>query len=231
MFRDDLKAALTRAEQLQGDLKRAEGRAESSEDEVKSLREQLAAQQRDLERLRKKVDEQEQARRPLVPLKEPKKKSSAMLVAMIAMAMMVAGGVAGFLLVRTDDTETVAPASAPPNTARATDPLAVPEAPEPPPLPPPQPVSGDGERLNRSQIVAGMGTIRGRVRACFDRFRVPGMAMARVKIAANGRVTEARIRGLFAGTPTGNCIAAAVKAARFPTAKNTTTITYPFLLR
>lgn len=229
MFRDDLKAALTRAEQLQGDLERAEGRAESSEDEVKSLREQLAAQQRDLERLRKKVDEQERERRPLVPLKEPKKKSSAMLVAMIAMAMMVAGGVAGFLLLRTDDTEMVAPASAPPNTARATDPLAVPEAPEPPP--PPPPANGDAERLNRSQVVAGMGTIRARVRACFDRFRVPGMAMARVEIAADGRVKEARVRGLFAGTPTGNCIATAVKAARFPASKGTTTITYPFLLR
>lgn len=36
MFRDDLKAALTRAEQLQSDLKRADGRAEASEEEVET---------------------------------------------------------------------------------------------------------------------------------------------------------------------------------------------------
>lgn len=52
MFRDDLKAALARAEQLQRDLAKAEERAESSEEELRALRERVAKQERELKKLR-----------------------------------------------------------------------------------------------------------------------------------------------------------------------------------
>lgn len=84
------------------------------------------------------------------------------------------------------------------------------------------------KRLERRQIVAGMQAIRGPVRACFDRFRVPGMALLRVTIGAHGRVSKTKVSGLFAGTPTGACVSRAVQSARFPQAKNATTISYPF---
>lgn len=52
MFRDDLKAARARAEQLQRDLAKAEERAESSEEELRALRERVAKQERELKKLR-----------------------------------------------------------------------------------------------------------------------------------------------------------------------------------
>jgi hypothetical protein len=226
MFRDDLKAALTRAEQLQSDLARAEGRAESSEEEVKGLRAQLASQQRDLERLRKKVQEQE--RRPATP---PQKKRGGPLVMMllVVFALTIGGGIAGFLLMRAKAPTPAAPVTYP--APVATPPKAPAPRPTTPPEPSPPPLRDDGTQLNRRQIVRGMGTISKRVRDCYDRFRVPGLAMARVKIEPSGRVSRAEVTGLFAGTPTGICITAAVKAARFPASKHETTITYPFALR
>ncbi|MCK5798598.1 MAG: hypothetical protein KAI47_15505, partial [Deltaproteobacteria bacterium] len=93
------------------------------------------------------------------------------------------------------------------------------------------PASNLPDKLGRSQIVSGMGRIKGRIKACRDRFRVPGMAMVRVAIGANGRVSSARVSGIFAGTPTGSCVARAVKSARFPKTKRPSTIKYPFVLR
>lgn len=87
------------------------------------------------------------------------------------------------------------------------------------------------DRLERSQIQAGMRKVKGRVKGCYDRFKVPGLAMVRVTISGSGKVSSARVSGLFAGTPTGSCVASAVKSARFARCKKSTTITYPFSLR
>ncbi|MBW2730981.1 MAG: zinc-ribbon domain-containing protein [Deltaproteobacteria bacterium] len=87
------------------------------------------------------------------------------------------------------------------------------------------------DRLERSHIQAGMRKVKGRVKGCYDRFKVPGLAMVRVSIAGSGKVSSARVSGLFAGTPTGSCVRSAVKSARFPRCKKPTTITYPFSLR
>jgi hypothetical protein len=47
-----------------------------------------------------------------------------------------------------------------------------------------------------------------------------------------GRVASARVKGTFAGTPTGACIRAAVKQARFPRFSGPAMkIVYPFVLR
>lgn len=86
--------------------------------------------------------------------------------------------------------------------------------------------------LDRPQVQAAMRGIRGQVSRCYHRYKVPGLARVQIKIHPSGKVASARIKGIFAGTPTGACIQAAVKRARFsrfsgPAMK----IVYPFVLR
>lgn len=77
-----------------------------------------------------------------------------------------------------------------------------------------------------------MRAVRGRVQSCYDRYKVPGLADVRLKIANTGRVKSALVKGLFAGTPTGACVRKAAMSARFPRFKTSTmSITYPFMLR
>jgi len=83
------------------------------------------------------------------------------------------------------------------------------------------------EELTKQQIVAGMQGVRSRVRECFDRYRVPGTAVVRVSIAPEGRVHSATVRGVLAGTPTGACLAAAVRSARFPRFRGPANLTIP----
>jgi predicted Zn finger-like uncharacterized protein len=88
------------------------------------------------------------------------------------------------------------------------------------------------ETLSRSQIQGGMRGIKGKVQGCYDRYKVPGMANVQVRIGRAGRVNSARVVGMFAGTPTGACVQAAARSARFPRFKGSPiTITYPFILR
>ena len=88
------------------------------------------------------------------------------------------------------------------------------------------------ESLSRSQIQAGMRRIKGRVQNCYDRFKVPGQANVKVKIGNTGRVVSSVVKGIFAGTPTGACVLAAVRSARFPRFSGSPiSITYPFVLR
>lgn len=76
-----------------------------------------------------------------------------------------------------------------------------------------------------------MSKIKGKVAACYDLFKVPGLANVSVTIGGNGHVSNASVQGSFAGTPTGSCVEKAVKSASFPKAKNSQTIQYPFMLR
>lgn len=98
--------------------------------------------------------------------------------------------------------------------------------------------SGDDETgapprtLSRSQIVGGMRSVKPGVQACYDRYKVPGLANVQVKIGNSGRVDYARTRGLFKNNPTGRCVEAAVERARFPLfTGEPITITYPYILR
>ena len=48
----------------------------------------------------------------------------------------------------------------------------------------------------------------------------------------NGRVSNSNVQGTFAGTPTGDCVAKAVKSASFPKFKGSPqTVTYPYNFR
>ncbi|MBI5481336.1 MAG: zinc-ribbon domain-containing protein [Deltaproteobacteria bacterium] len=88
------------------------------------------------------------------------------------------------------------------------------------------------ERLEPSDIQKGMRGIKGRVQGCYDQYKVPGMVSVSVTIGSSGRVSSASVTGKFAGTPTGACVAGAVKGAKFDRFKGAAlTITYPFVLR
>jgi predicted Zn finger-like uncharacterized protein len=95
--------------------------------------------------------------------------------------------------------------------------------------------SGGGDakdRLEPSDIQKGMRGVKGRVQACYDQYKVPGMVQVSVTISPAGRVSGANVTGKFAGTPTGSCVAGAVRGAKFDRFRGgAITITYPFVLR
>ena len=72
------------------------------------------------------------------------------------------------------------------------------------------------DRCRRPRVVAGMNASRPKIAACYNQFKVPGMAMVNVVIGKNGKVTIGDVTGKFAGTPTGACVEKAVKSASFP---------------
>jgi hypothetical protein len=88
--------------------------------------------------------------------------------------------------------------------------------------------------LNRAQVTAGMQRANAAVQACYQRFGEAGQVTVKTTIAgATGRVSKATVVDEFAGTPTGVCVAAAVRAhATFPTFSGASlTLRYPFMLR
>jgi predicted Zn finger-like uncharacterized protein len=88
------------------------------------------------------------------------------------------------------------------------------------------------DSLSKSDIVNGMGKVKGKVGECYGQFKVPGMANVTVTIGRNGHVSSASVSGSFAGTPTGACVERAVKTATFGQFKGSPqTINYPFMLR
>ena len=92
---------------------------------------------------------------------------------------------------------------------------------------------GGGESagaLSKTALVAGLNSVRGKVGACYNQFKVPGTAMVNVVIGKSGKVTSATVTGKFAGTPTGTCVEAAVKTASFPPSDGFST-PYPFQLK
>jgi hypothetical protein len=77
-----------------------------------------------------------------------------------------------------------------------------------------------------------MARVKGTVQACYDQYKVPGLATVQLSIANSGRVANAQVTGKFGGTPTGDCVARAVRGAQFPRFRGSTmSITYPFMLR
>jgi predicted Zn finger-like uncharacterized protein len=70
--------------------------------------------------------------------------------------------------------------------------------------------------LTQRDIVTAMKGVQPKVQACANQFKVPGTAMATISVASGGKVSLAKVTGKFAGTPTGSCVEAAAKSARFP---------------
>jgi hypothetical protein len=74
-----------------------------------------------------------------------------------------------------------------------------------------------------------MERVRPKVHACFVRYREPGTALVRLRVAETGRVVSAVILGKFANTATGKCVELAVLTAEFPR-HSTDIVDYPFHL-
>lgn len=86
--------------------------------------------------------------------------------------------------------------------------------------------------LEAREIHAGLASTRGRVRECYDRFRVPGQVSLRFTIAPSGEMRSVKATGLFAGTPTGACVEAAFRSARFRAfAGPALSMSFPVLLK
>ena len=89
----------------------------------------------------------------------------------------------------------------------------------------------EGANISREDISSGMSKVLGRVQGCYDQHKESGTVMIAVTIDPGGSIASASATGKFAGTPTGTCVAEAVKKAKFPPwdgkAKK---INYPFLL-
>lgn len=100
------------------------------------------------------------------------------------------------------------------------------------PRTPPSPSRGSSAlpaTPGRQDVLQAMKRVEPAVRAC--RQERTGVAQVRITVASSGRVRNAIVQGLFAGTPEGSCIARAVRRARFPAFREDSfTITYPFRL-
>jgi hypothetical protein len=80
------------------------------------------------------------------------------------------------------------------------------KAPSAAPLPP----------LSQSDIVNAMKGVQPRVKECFNQYKQSGIANVSISVAKGGRVASATVSGKFAGTPSGSCVEAAAKTAKFP---------------
>jgi len=83
--------------------------------------------------------------------------------------------------------------------------------PGPPPPPPPSRVT-----LDASDVKVAISAVEPEAQNCFERFGTDGIADAWLEIAPSGALAAVEVRGAFAGTPTGVCVADAVKKVRFP---------------
>jgi hypothetical protein len=84
--------------------------------------------------------------------------------------------------------------------------------------------------LSKQAVVAGMKAVKPAVDECYRTWRVPGVVIVRVVIDKGGRIVDAHASPRFGGTPTGRCVEASVRAARFPRSAGLT-LDYPFNLR
>ena len=91
-----------------------------------------------------------------------------------------------------------------------------------------EPVEQKG--LSAGQIRKYIRQSVGRVKRCFERSKLKGIARAKIEIqGATGRVSSVEISGKFAGTKAGRCIARALRRVRFPKfGRKSLTVVYPF---
>lgn len=87
------------------------------------------------------------------------------------------------------------------------------------------------DQLSRDDIKKGMSSVQSKAKACFQQYHVPGTALVAVVIGQGGKVQDADVKGVLAGTPTGDCVQKAVKSANFGRFKGSPmSVTYPFVL-
>ena len=72
----------------------------------------------------------------------------------------------------------------------------------------------DKKSLSGADIKAGMGSVASKAQACFN--GTQGTAIVKLTVAPSGQVEKVKVTGVFAGTPVGACVEAAVRGAKFP---------------
>jgi predicted nucleic acid-binding Zn ribbon protein len=84
-------------------------------------------------------------------------------------------------------------------------------------------------KLTREQVKAGLEAVRENVLRCGGP-EGRGTLIIHLTIGANGSISTAEATGTFGGTPTGLCAARVVRTAKFPTAEESTEVSYPYKL-
>ncbi|HEY3353593.1 MAG TPA: AgmX/PglI C-terminal domain-containing protein [Polyangia bacterium] len=111
----------------------------------------------------------------------------------------------------------------------ARPPASLPAAAAPAPVASPRSVK---TRLEPAEVQEGMRAVKGRVQACYQQHQAAGVVQVALTIEPSGRVSHAAVTGSFANTRTGDCVAAAVRAATFvPYVGAPLRISYPFVLK
>lgn len=83
--------------------------------------------------------------------------------------------------------------------------------------------------LSGDDIKKGMNAVAGKVTACYQ--GTEGSAAVRLTVAPSGQVQKVTISGVFAGTPVGSCVEAAVQGVSFPAWDGgPQTVSYSYLL-
>ena len=87
-------------------------------------------------------------------------------------------------------------------------------------------------QLSVDDVRRALKEVNPAVYKCYDSYGVPGRADVFIDVKGDGTVRLVEVRGELAETPTGKCVVAAVKQAKFPRFKrDNMQIHYPFLLR
>jgi predicted Zn finger-like uncharacterized protein len=81
---------------------------------------------------------------------------------------------------------------------------------------PKKPTAAALPSLSQSDIVSAMRAVQPRVKECYNQYKVPGIANVSLAVSKGGRIASATVTGKFAGTPSGTCVEAAAKTAKFP---------------
>ncbi len=90
-------------------------------------------------------------------------------------------------------------------------------------------IASADEHVGRADISSGIAAVRDRVNGCARRNGFRGMAKATIVIAPEGKPSSVAIDGDVGSRDFQSCLAAAVKKARFPRARQATTVRYPFV--
>jgi hypothetical protein len=104
-----------------------------------------------------------------------------------------------------------------PLTAARGGPRAAPHAAAPPvEKPAPRPSSSAKPALGTKHIVVVMGRLAPKIKACYKKYQVRGLASTRITVRPDGSVSRVSVQGPLSGTSTGQCVQQAVEGARFP---------------
>lgn len=89
------------------------------------------------------------------------------------------------------------------------------------------------DELDKAAIVEGMGKAKRYVGDCFDRYKIPGRADVVLTVLRSGRPANVFVRGDFADSQLGDCVADAIAAhASFRQYTGALKqVVYPFILR